>query len=667
MKIICIGLNDQDAASIGRMAGNYDIELLEVNSYNQLPDILRDSGTPDAFIIEERSLSGKGMDLGQLLRLDPATCLAPVFSIFPDHREKKVAYLPMALDRSCSPVLEPDAVEEWFRELLERGSSGDAATESGFLEHTNILEVITSLHESGQTGELILEPARGDAESRIWFGRGEIINAETRGLEGIEAFFELLTWKDGRYRFKAHRQGKIRITKTFRCLLKEALELVARASLFWSLVPHGSAILFKTESESALADKAEKFFREKEYTYDLIDGFRTIDDVLRESPLSRPRALCFLAELVSLGDVELKPEVSRIAYGKGVTPFDRTGVLVVDDSKLVGSALAKIFSSDPRFTTLGQAFNGLEALEMIEKLDPDVVTLDVEMPEMDGLTALKHIMVKFPRPVVMISSLTQEGSSVAFEALRYGAVDIIPKPSQVSVEDFEAQKEKIRSKVFRASRVSVEALHFVRKRKTTPSGDSRSFPANIRRIYAIGTGMGGYNTLLQLIPSLPASAPASYVVMTQIDPRYIGAFVSYLNDNSEIRVEVVEDNQDMEPATCYLCTTGNFLVVRNSGNSCRLQFDEAADPDCQKMSLDRLFLSLAESLGERAGAVILSGTGTDGVKGISSIADAGGSIFVQKPESCLEPELPTRVLKAVSSVRIVPVKDIPRIVEESCR
>ncbi len=666
MKIICIGLNKHDFASIGKISGNYGINLIELNDYRQLSDV-PGTDTQDAFIIKEKSLPDKGIDLSQYLRLTPGTSLAPIFAINTDSRKKKKTFLPMALDRSCLDELDLEVFEDWLHKLLEKDTSIVEVSEFGLLQETNILEVLSLLHESGQSGELLLVPEDGGSEGRIWLREGEIINASIRHLEGEEAFFEILSLDRGKYEFSQSSFGQAKINTSFPRLLEEGLKLLREASLLWSLIPGNYVTLVKTDSESALADSAEKFFAEKEATYNLIDGSRSIDDVVAESPLSMPRAFAFIAQLISLGDAEPKLNDVKIPNDDVFQVFDRIKVLVVDDSKLVGSALTKIFSTDPRFEILGQAFNGLEALEMIENLDPDVVTLDVEMPEMDGLTALKHIMIKFPRPVVMISSLTQEGSHTAFEALRYGAVDIIPKPSQVSMEDFEVQKDRIRRKVLRASEVSVDALHFVRKKESTNISGVSTYINDIRKIYAIGTGLGGYNTLLQLIPALSADVRASYVVMTQIDPSYLRAFVRYVDDNSDVKVKVAEKSQHVEASTCYLGTPGSSLVIENNRDSYRLQLSQVTRANCQKMSLDSLFSSLAESLGKKAGAVILSGKGNDGVNGICSIAEAGGSIFVQKPESCLEPELPTKVLKAVSAARIVRLRDIPRIIEESCR
>ena len=176
-------------------------------------------------------------------------------------------------------------------------------------------------------------------------------------------------------------------------------------------------------------------------------------------------------------------------------------LLIVDDSKLIRRAVSTIFEDQDKIQVVGEAGNGREALELLPKLNPDVVTLDVNMPVMDGLTTLKHIMIKSPRPTVMLSSLTQEGASVTFDALKYGAIDFIPKPSKTDGNSIGEQELNIIKKVKLAAEVKIESVHYI---KSSPKEKSKNKPNNneCKGIFAIGSSEGGYGALLKIIPQI---------------------------------------------------------------------------------------------------------------------------------------------------------------------
>jgi two-component system chemotaxis response regulator CheB len=176
-------------------------------------------------------------------------------------------------------------------------------------------------------------------------------------------------------------------------------------------------------------------------------------------------------------------------------------LLIEDDSKLIRRAVSNIFKDQENFRVVGEAGNGKEALELLNKLNPDVVTLDINMPVMDGLTTLKHIMIKSPRPTVMLSSLTQEGASVTFDALKYGAIDFIPKPSRSNGESLGEQEVNIIKKVKLAAEVKIESVQYIRsipkeKSNKRPNGNE------CKSIFAMGSSEGGYGALLKIIPQV---------------------------------------------------------------------------------------------------------------------------------------------------------------------
>jgi len=276
-------------------------------------------------------------------------------------------------------------------------------------------------------------------------------------------------------------------------------------------------------------------------------------------------------------------------------------------------------------------------------------------------------MIKYPRPVVMISTLTQEGSHIAFEALRYGAVDIIPKPVRSQGKSLEAQQDEIIRKVKRASQVSVEALHFVRPKPADIITKIQRKHKKPEKVYAIGTGIGGYNALLQLIPALSLNHRIAYIKMTHFHEAYLEPFADYLGRNSQLHVIPAKSDEILESGCCYITTHSQNLTLNISDeNFIRVHLQPAPFSSRTDSSLDMLFLSVAESMGNKCGALVLSGTGKDGVQGMVQIARTGGITLVQRPESCLEPELPTKVLKAVSSVRVVSIREIPRYFRDEC-
>ncbi len=671
MQIVCIGLNSSKGALIDDIVKKYDLALDFFDAFPGNIDSVSLSGS-DGIILRDYYIHDKGMNLCQVFRLNIDTYLTPIFLAPDSHLPHPETFPVLSLDQLGTRGTISDEVCQWISSIKQRKETTNSFTEKGTLKESSILELLSSINAKRRSGTLHIVMDSGDREGAIQFMGGRVVGAKSRKLEGEEAFVDIITWGiRGTYQFSDRISSLSQeIHASFKDLLEKAFKLIKDASILWSLIPNNSIILKKTDSEAALADKAEDFFCEKEKTYNLINGHRTVSNIVEESQLSCPRTLSFIANLISMGDVEpLCDEVSS-EHSSDSGMVKPTSILVVDDSKFVGKTLRKIFEKEPEFQVVGQAYNGLEAIEMIPRLNPDVITLDVEMPKMDGLTALKHIMIKFPRPVVMISTLTREGSRPAFEALRYGAVDVIAKPSQVSEEDILSQEEKIRNTVKKAARVSVEALHFVRpKTGITSSLENLNelTQSELKKVLAIGTGIGGYNVLLQLIPLLPPDLPLAYLVMTWMDEKYLKAFSSYLQQNTEINIDIPESGKELKAGNCYIATRGNYVTVStNRDGKYQISIDSPSFTKEVTNSLDMMFTSVAETFANNAIGIVLSGSGDDGIQGLEYITRSGGTAFVQKPESCLEQELPTKVIKSVNKVKIVTLKEIPEFLEKIC-
>ena len=317
-------------------------------------------------------------------------------------------------------------------------------------------------------------------------------------------------------------------------------------------------------------------------------------------------------------------------------------VLVVDDSKIIRRVLCEIIESEGDKKIVGEAQNGKEALELLKTTHPDVITLDINMPVMDGLTTLKHIMISNPTPTVMISALTQEGASETFDSLKYGAIDFLAKPKKVKGGDLGSQQEAILRKIELVSAVQIESVRYLRR----PPRDKKQTPGErpeCTAVLTIGVGEGGYGALLNVIPRLKADYPAAYVAVMRQAPQHIDAFARYLDNCSALSIERAADGTILESGKCYLAADSEHITIGAcNGRPCIIA--HPGNPDMRpEEAIDRLMTTAAGQMKQQATGIILTGTGRDGIKGFGEIIAAGGTVFVQDPKSCLFKETPMLV------------------------
>jgi two-component system, chemotaxis family, protein-glutamate methylesterase/glutaminase len=332
--------------------------------------------------------------------------------------------------------------------------------------------------------------------------------------------------------------------------------------------------------------------------------------------------------------------------------FQNTKVLLVDDSPMIRRVIRGILENSNTLKVIGEASNGAEALDLIPRLNPDVITLDINMPVMDGLTTLKHMMIKSPKPVVMISTLTREGASVTFDALKYGAIDFITKPSQLNGKKIIEQQEIIVRKVSLAANVETGEIRYLR----SPAATHPRFPvkkAVSERVFTIGASEGGYSTLLKIVPRLRPDIPAAILVVLYAEPVYVDAFVRYLNDHSLIPVNRAKDREPLFEGTCYIASGQEYLTVEDLGGKYFLQVNPNPFPN-RKGAINMLMMSVAEKFGKKAVGAILSGEGDDGIEGLREILRQGGQGLVQDPKTCLYKDMVLSVLKNLRIDRVVP-------------
>jgi len=313
-------------------------------------------------------------------------------------------------------------------------------------------------------------------------------------------------------------------------------------------------------------------------------------------------------------------------------------LLIVDDSRFMRQAIADFFTSDNTIEIVGEAKNGAEAIEAVSNLDPDVVTLDVNMPVMDGLTALKHLMIRSPLPVVMLSTLMQEGAQATFDALRYGALDFILKPSQLK-GDLDQQRQEICRKVRLAAHVEVSAMRYIRaEHQVKPS-----IMEPCRRVVTLGTAEGGYSVLLKIIPHLAINSTA-YLVVLYANSVHVDTFAKYLDQFSALQVRRAKDGEHLYGGVCYLSSGNEYVTFRYDDGELTLHVTEAPFP-WRRGSINRLFFSSAEILGSNGVGILLSGSSDDGSEGLSEILDAKGTAILQDPKTCLDKEMVLNALQ----------------------
>jgi len=312
-------------------------------------------------------------------------------------------------------------------------------------------------------------------------------------------------------------------------------------------------------------------------------------------------------------------------------------VLVVDDTLFMRKAMTQMLERDPQIEVVGAAKNGLEAIEMVKSSRPDVVTMDIDMPVMNGLTSTKHIMIECPVPVVVLSSLTNDGV-VTFEALRLGVVDFVPKPSGAVSADISAAEQIIIDRIKIALSVNLENICRVWIKKQWNREERLSnlygfYPMD--HLITVGTTLSGPNTVIRLVTNLPPTLPAAIVVVQEISPRIIESFVTEFNENVPWKVVVARDGMKLEQGTCYIGSTDMPVEI---------SYDKRGDP-CLKAAedidspLDRLFASAAEVFHQHSIGVLLTGVGNDGTKGFTAIRNARGLTIAQAAECCVYPNL----------------------------
>ena len=345
--------------------------------------------------------------------------------------------------------------------------------------------------------------------------------------------------------------------------------------------------------------------------------------------------------------------------------MQKVRVLIVDDSALVRKVMTTMLESDPGIEVVGTAADPLIAREKIKQLNPDVLTLDVEMPRMDGLTFLENLMRLRPMPVVMVSTLTERGAEVTLRALELGAVDFFPKPSADLANTFMEHAPEICAKVRLAAGAKPRERSSVAKLDVAPrlSADAvlpRAQTPGSRggtRIIAIGASTGGTEAIRVVLEAMPPTAPT--IVITQhIPAAFSGPFAARMDTCSAMRVCEARDGQPIQPGHAYIAPGSQHLLVMWDGarHVCRLH--DGPPVNRHKPAVDVLFRSMAASVGAATVACLLTGMGDDGARGLGELKEIGAPTLVQDEASSVVWGMPGAAWKAGAASEMLPLDAI---------
>jgi two-component system chemotaxis response regulator CheB len=352
----------------------------------------------------------------------------------------------------------------------------------------------------------------------------------------------------------------------------------------------------------------------------------------------------------------------------------RTRVLIVDDSALVRRILSEILAGDHEVEVVGTASDAYMARDKIKQLNPDVITLDVEMPKMDGVTFLRNLMRLRPMPVVMVSSLTEHGAEITLDALGVGAVDYLPKPKIDLAATLGDYAEELRAKIKAAANARVRAYTGTATSSSSGGGipevaprytadavlAKAAAPRQFRttdRIIAIGASTGGTEAIKDVLVKLPADTPG--IVITQHIPKAFSTpFAKRMNSICQMTVYEAEDGQQILPGHVYIAPGDRHLLLVRDGARYVCKLDDGPPVNRHKPSVDVLFRSVAQQAGRNAIGVILTGMGKDGAMGLKEMRDAGSPTIAQDEATCVVFGMPREAIALGGASQVMGLHEI---------
>jgi two-component system chemotaxis response regulator CheB len=347
-----------------------------------------------------------------------------------------------------------------------------------------------------------------------------------------------------------------------------------------------------------------------------------------------------------------------------------TTVLVVDDSAFMRKLIAEMVESSGEYLVVGTATDGVEALEQVRALAPDIVTLDIEMPRLDGLQALDQIMKEMPRPVVMLSAAGSEhGNEMTLRALDRGAVEFVRKPSGPISIDLLTVREELAAALNAARAVNmagVKTPHAPTARVTTDVPAKKS-AVSATRVVAIAASTGGPRALGEIVPHLPENLGAAVLIVQHMPREFTRTLSRRLDAMSRLHVAEGEDGEPLRENRVYIAPGGHHMRVDGEAGNGTIRLDTSPTVWGVRPAADPLFASVADVFGAAAIGVILTGMGRDGAEGLRRIRDAGGLGAVQDRDSSIVYGMPQAALALAGADRVVAAQEMARVIRDLCR
>lgn len=350
-------------------------------------------------------------------------------------------------------------------------------------------------------------------------------------------------------------------------------------------------------------------------------------------------------------------------------------VLVVDDSTFMRNTITSLLEQDSEIKVVGSARNGQEALEKADELDPDVMTLDVDLPKLDGLGVLQQLMKKTPMPVLMVSSLTQSGAESTLKALEYGALDFIPKNMSCDREGFGAElQRKVRAIARRKTiiklkyrRINQIQVPVPRPQPSQPLDYVQTPCTGPRDLVVIGVSTGGPPVVQKILSALPADLPACLLIAQHMPAAFTNPFAKRLDSVCQIGVTEAQDGDKFKTGHAYVCPGGKHLGIRMRGPLPEIFVAEEPRDALYKPSANVLFETAGKAMGRRTLGVILTGMGSDGCEGSKVLKEKGGCIIAQNEASCVVYGMPKAIVDNKLANLILDVDDIANAIITTVR
>jgi two-component system, chemotaxis family, protein-glutamate methylesterase/glutaminase len=342
-------------------------------------------------------------------------------------------------------------------------------------------------------------------------------------------------------------------------------------------------------------------------------------------------------------------------------------VLVVDDSQLIRKLLTEILSSAPDIEVIGTAEDPYDARDKIKQLNPDVLTLDVEMPKMDGISFLRNLMRLRPMPVVMISTLTEKGAPATLDALELGAFDFVTKPQGGVWHELRQYEQEIQDKVRAAARANLSALdRLQRSQSAGPPGSTSIEHFRAGKVICIGSSTGGTEAVKKILVEMPKNCPP--ILITQhIPPTFSTTFARRLDSICQIRVHEAETGMVLLPGHAYLAPGDYHLGIRQQGTSLVTQVVQGEKVSGHRPSVDVMFDSVLGCVGRNTVAVLLTGMGADGAQAMLRIRQHHGETIVQDEVSSVVWGMPGTAVRLNAAQQIVPLDRIGQAILATCK